>query len=82
MGEEPSSPCTQLEHLANLLRNRVDSQWNPSLYEVWRPKSTEDMEKQKMKRLRWDGKVPGICTGTKAAAAPGLATAVGYREES
>ena len=29
---EPSSPCAQLENLANLLRNRVNSQWNPSLY--------------------------------------------------
>ena len=46
MGEEPSSPCTQLEHLANLLRNRVDSQWNPTLYEVWRPKFVEDIEIQ------------------------------------
>ena len=53
MGAEPSSPCAQLEHLADLLRNRVDSQWNPSLYEIWRPKIAEDIEKQ------W-----GDCAGT------------------
>ena len=38
VGAEPSSPCAQLEHIADLLRNRVNSQQNPSLYEVWRPK--------------------------------------------
>ena len=44
---EPSSPCAKLEHLADLLRNRVNSQQNPSLYEVWRPKIVEDIEKQR-----------------------------------
>ena len=43
---EPSSPCAQLEHLPDLLRNRVNIQQNPSLYEVWRPKIIEDIEKQ------------------------------------
>ena len=51
MGAETSSPCAQLEHLADLLRNRVNSQWNPSLYEVWRPKIAEDVEKQTVRRL-------------------------------
>ena len=69
MGAEPSSPCAQLEHLADLLRNRVNSQWNPSFYEVWRPKSIEDIKKQMVMRLHWDGKVPGICARTKAAVA-------------
>ena len=82
MGAEPSSPCAQLEHLANLLRNRVNSQWNPSLYKVWRQKIAEDSEKQMVRGLCWDGKVPGICTGTKDAMAPGLAPAIGYEEES
>ena len=71
MGVEPSSPCAQLEHLADLLRNRVNSQWNPSLYEVWRPKIVDDIEKQMVRRLCWDSKVPGTCMRTKAAAAPG-----------
>ena len=44
MGADPSSPCAQLEHLADLLRNGVNSQQNPSLYEVWRP-IVEDIEK-------------------------------------
>ena len=58
MGVEPSSVCAQLEHLADLLRNRVNSQWNPSIYEVWRPKIVEDIEKQMVRQLCWDGKVP------------------------
>ena len=82
MGVEHSSPCAQLEHLANLLRNRVNNQQNPRLYEVLRQKIAEDIEKQTMRRVHWDGKVPGICTGTKAAAAPSLVPATGDREES
>ena len=80
MGAEPSSPCAQLEHLANLLSNRVNSQWNPSLYEVWRPKIVEDIQKQLVRRSRWDPKFPVICAGTKAAVAPGPAPATGYLE--
>ena len=82
MGVKLISPCAQQEHLADLSRNRVNSQWNPSIYEVWKQKISEDIEKQTMRRVLWDGKVPGICTGTKAAAAPGLSPAVGQGEES
>ena len=71
-----------MEYLADRLRKRVNSQWNPSLYEVWRPKIGEDTEKQMVRRLHWDSKVPGIHTGTKAAAAPGPVPATGYREEN
>ena len=60
MGVEPSSLCAQLGHLADLLRKTVNSQWNPSLYEVWRTKIAEDIEKQIVRRLCWDGKFPGI----------------------
>ena len=70
MGAQPSSFFSQLEHLANLLRNTVNSQWNPSLYEIWKQKIAEDIEKQMVRRLYWDSKVPGICSGTRAAAAP------------
>ena len=80
MGAELSSPCAQLEHLFDLLRNRVNSQLNPSLYEVWRQKIAEDIEKQTVKRLRWDGEVPGICVGTKAAMAPSREPDAGYKE--
>ena len=82
MGVEPRSPCAQLEHLADLLRSRVNSQWNLSLYEVWRPKILEDIEKQMVRRLCWDGKVPWICAGSYIAVAPCLAPATGYLEES
>ena len=82
MGVDPSSPCAQLEHVASHLRNRVNSQQNPSLCEVWRPKIAEDIEKQLVRRLHWDGKVPGICTGTTAAVVPSLVPATGYSEES
>ena len=70
MGAEPISPCTQFEDLADLLRNRVNSQRNPSLYEVWRQKIKDDIEKQMVRRLHWDGKVAGICMRTKAAMPP------------
>ena len=43
MGPEPTCLCTQLEYLADLLKNRVNNQQNPSLYEVWKPKIAEDV---------------------------------------
>ena len=64
VGAQPSSLCAQLKELADLLRNRVNSQWNPSLYEVWRPKIVEDIENQMVRRLCWDSRFPGSCTGT------------------
>ena len=70
MGAEPSSLCAQQEHLADLLRNRVNSQWNPSLYDVWRQKIAEDIKNQMVKTLCWDSNVPGICAGTRAAVPP------------
>ena len=45
----------------------MNSQWNPSLYEVWRQKIAEDVEKQVVRRVCWDSKVPGICARTKVA---------------
>ena len=67
VGVDPSSPCAQLEHLTDLLRNGMNSQQNPSLYEIWRQIIAEDIEKQMVRGSCWDGKVPGICMGTKAA---------------
>ena len=49
----------------------MNSQWNPSLYEVWRQKIAEDVEKQVVRRVCWDSKVPGICARTKVAVPPG-----------
>ena len=81
MGAEPSSPCAQLDHLAHLPRNRVNSQQNPSLQEVWRQETAEDTEKQTARRVSWDGKVPGVCAGTTAAEAwvPHLSRDTGRR---
>ena len=56
MGAESTSPYTQVKHLADLLRNKVNSQQHPSVTEDRRPKSIEDTEKT-------DGK--GTATGQK-----------------
>ena len=45
VGTESTSPCTQVKDLANLLRNKANSQQYPSIYEDKRPKSIEDTEK-------------------------------------
>ena len=44
MGAESTSPYARVKHLANL-RNRVNSQRYSSIYEYWRPKLVEDIEK-------------------------------------
>ena len=56
MGAESTSPCTQVKHLADLLRNKANSQQYSSVYGDRRPKSIEDTEKT-------DGK--GIASGQK-----------------
>ena len=45
MGAESISPCIWVKHLTDLLRNKVNSQQYPSVYEDRRPKSVEDTEK-------------------------------------
>ena len=70
MGVEPNSPCANLEHLGDLLKKRVYSQQNHSIYEVWRPKIAEAIGKQTVRRLRWDGNVPGICAGDQGCCGP------------
>ena len=55
------------------------------LYEVWKPKIAEDVEKQTVRRLCRDSKFSGTCAGTKAVAVPSLApgtAAAGALEES
>ena len=56
MGVELTTPCTWVKHLPILLRNKANSQKQPSVYEDRRPKSTEDTEKT-------EGK--GIASGQK-----------------
>ena len=45
MGVESISPCTQVKHPDDLLRNSVNNQWHPSIYEDRRPKIVEDIKK-------------------------------------
>ena len=45
MGAESTSPWAWVKHLANPLRNRTNRHWYSSIYEVWRPKIVEDIEK-------------------------------------
>ena len=42
----------------------------------------EDIETQTVRKLCWDGKLPGICAGTEAAASPCHEPATGSLEES
>ena len=56
MGAESTSLCSQVKHLADLLRNKANSQQYPSIYEDRRPKSIEDTEKTDSK---------GIASGQK-----------------
>ena len=56
MGAESTSPLHTGETPADLLRNEVNSQQHPSIYEDRRPKSIEDTKKT-------DGK--GIALGQK-----------------
>ena len=51
MGAESTSPCTWVKHLADLLRNKANSQQYPSIYEDRRPKSIEDTEKTDSKGI-------------------------------
>ena len=70
MGVELTSPCTWVKHLLILLRNKVNSQKQPSVYEDRRPKSTEDTEKTEGKGIASGQNVPGTNVGTRPAAAP------------
>lgn len=45
VGAGSISPCTWMKHVANLLRNRVNSEQYPSINEDCRPKIVEDIEK-------------------------------------
>ena len=71
MGAESTYPYTWVKHLADLLRNKANSQQYPSVCENRRPKSIEDTEKIDGKGTASGKKVPGTSTGTRATAAPG-----------
>ena len=90
MGAESTCPCAQVKYLADLLRNRVNSQWYPRIYEDRRAKIVENIEKsevrrRKTRRVLQDKKVPGTSSGTRVAAAPGPAptgSAAGFLGDS
>ena len=49
---ESTYPCAQVKNLADLLRNRVNSQRYPSIYEDQRPKIVEDIEKSESETIK------------------------------
>ena len=77
VGAESTSLCTWVKHLPNLLRNKVNSQQHPSIYEDRRPKSIEDTEKTEGKEIASGQKGPwdqhgdqGYCSPRPAPAGP------------
>ena len=50
VGAESTSPCAQVKHQAGLQRNRAKGQQYPSIYEDWRPKIAEDIEKSDLRQ--------------------------------
>ena len=77
MGAELTSPCTWVKHLPILLRNKANSQKQPSVYKDERPKSTEDTEKTEGKGIASGQKGPwdqrrdqGSCSPRPTTARP------------
>ena len=52
VGAESTSPWAQVKHLAHLLRNRANSQQYSCIYEDWRPKIIEDIEKSDSETIK------------------------------
>ena len=75
MGVESTSPCTRVKHLADLLRNKGNSQKHPSIYEDRRPKSTEDTEKTEGKGIASGQKGPWDQQGDQGSCSPRLTPA-------
>ena len=67
-----------MKHLADL-RNRANSQRYSRIYEDWRTKIVEDIEKSDGKKSDWGQKVPGTSMGTRAAEAPSRVLRVCYK---
>ena len=70
MGAELTSPCTWVKHLPILLRNKVNSQKQLSIYEDRRPKSTEDTEKTEGKGTTSGQKGPWDQHGDQGGRSP------------
>ena len=52
MGAESSSLWAEVKHLDDLLRNIVNSQWYSSIYEDWKPKIAEIIEKSESETIK------------------------------
>ena len=70
MGAELTSPCTWVKHLPTPLRNKANSQKQPSIYEDKRPKSTEDTEKTEGKVIASRQKGPWDQLGDQGGFSP------------
>ena len=70
MGAELTSPCTWVKHLPILLRNKANSQKQPSVYKDERPKSTEDTEKTEGKGIASGQKGPWDQRGDQGSCSP------------
>ena len=75
MEAESTFPCAWVKHLSYLLRSRVNSQWYPSIYEDWRPKTVETLKNQRVRRVLQDNQVPRTRAGTREAVGQGPARA-------
>ena len=58
VGAESTSPCMQVKHLPDLLRNKANSQQYPRVHEDRRPESIEDTEKTDSKGIALGQKRP------------------------
>ena len=70
VGAELTSPCTWVKHLPTLLRNRVNSKKQPSVYEDRRPKNTQNTEKTEGKGTASRQKVPWDQLGDQGGCSP------------
>ena len=62
VGAESTCSCTQLRHLDDLLKNKLNIQWNLSWYEDWKPRNRESTSQQAVRRLflQVEGEIPCI----------------------
>ena len=75
MGAELTSPYTWVKHQPTPLRNKANSQKQPSIYEDRRTKSTEDIEKTEGKGIASRQKGPWDQHGDRGGCSPRTARA-------
>ena len=62
MGAESTSPCTRVKYLADLLRNKANSQQHPAFLKIRDQKVLRALKKQTVRGLLQNKKVPGTST--------------------